>query len=184
METNQASHKKKGLDGDINEINKVALIHAILNKDGNNVVAFEAQYQNLIHNDTLRPQIINPKIFKELTLRNNYIILANGKKRYVCRICHERHATTGNMKYHLLKRHNYVGPPKHIHKCTKCSFGSGQIRKLTKHMKTVHGGKELYSKCHICGAQCERKLDCRNIFKLCILNACTNVPNAILQIVK
>ena len=61
---------------------------------------------------------------------NKYRILDNGKKRYVCSICQKKkHGATGNIKQHLLKHHNYVGPPKYIHKCTKwtkCKFASGQ----------------------------------------------------------
>ena len=89
--------------------------------------------------------------------QNNYTILSkgNGEKRYVCSLFQERHGATGNMKHHLMKRHNYVVPPKPVHECTQCKFRSGQMIKAIQHMKNVHNSKEPYSKCHICGYQCE-----------------------------
>ena len=121
--------------------------------------ASEAIDQNEMYDATVKPEMVKQENGAAFEIRNNYIILGkgNGNKRYVCSICQERHGTTGNMKHHLLKRHSYVGPPKPIHKCTRCSFGSGQIIKVIQHMKNVHNSKELYSKCHICGYLCEKK---------------------------
>ena len=102
--------------------------------------------------------------------RNRYRILDNGKKRYVCSICQEKHGATGNIKQHLVKHHNYVGPPKYIHKCTKCKFVSGQKIEVLKHMKNVHNSKELYSKCIHCGFVGEKKAVVEEHIKVIHLN--------------
>ena len=110
-----------------------------------------AQYQKYTKNDNVKSKVAKKEYMDEFEKRHKYRILDNGKKRYICSICQEKHGATGNMKQHLLKHHNYVGPPKYIHKCTKCNFASGQKIGVMKHMKNVHNSKELYSKCKYCG---------------------------------
>ena len=135
--------------------------------------ASEVINKNEIYDDTVESEMVKQEHGAAFEIRNNYIILGkgNGNKRYVCSICQKRHGTTGNIKHHLLKRHNYVGPTKPIHKCTQCSFGSGQIIKVIQHMKYVHNSKELYTKCHICGYLCERKFGLQEHIQVIHLNA-------------
>ena len=65
-------------------------------------------------NNAMEPEVVKKETTDEFEKRKNYRILDNGKKRFVCSICHERHGSTGNMKQHLFKHHNYIGPPKYI----------------------------------------------------------------------
>ena len=76
--------------------------------------AFSSDDSIKICDNIIGPELQKQKNMESFEIRNNYIILAkgNGDKRYMCSICKERHAGTGNIKLHLLKRHNYVGPPK------------------------------------------------------------------------
>ena len=123
--------------------------------------------------DTTNPGLVKQENKGVFEIKMNYIILGkgNGEKRYVCAICQERYGGTGNMKHHLLKRHDFVGPPKPIHKCTECQFKSGQISKVIKHMKNIHNSKELYSKCHICGYKCAQKFGLQEHVKVMHFNA-------------
>ena len=123
--------------------------------------------------DTTNPGLVKQENKDVFEIKVNYIILGkgNGEKRYVCAICHERYGGTGNMKHHLLKRHDFVGPPKPIHKCTECQFKSGQISKVIKHMKNIHNSKELYSKCHICGYLCAQKFGLQEHINVMHFNA-------------
>ena len=76
------------------------------------------------------------------------------------------------MKHHLLKRHNYVGPTKPVHKCTECQFESSHISKVIKHMKNVHNSKKkLYSKCHFCGYLCAHKFGLQEHIQVMHFNA-------------
>ena len=124
--------------------------------------------QNKMHDDKLKPNLVKEENIEVFVVKTNYIILGkgNGKKRFVCAICQEKCGGTAHIKHHLLKRHDFVVPPKPIHKCTECQFKSGQISKVIKHMKNNHNSKELYSKCHICGYLCAQKFGLQEHIKV------------------
>ena len=153
---------------DINMHDKGAKL-AIRNEEAHDDVSD----QNKMLGDEFKPNPVKQENNDVFVVKTNYIILGkgNGNKRFVCAICQERCGGTAHIKHHLLKRHDFVVPPKPIHKCTECQFKSGQISKVIKHMKNNHNSKELYCKCHICGYLCAQKFGLQEHIKVMHFNS-------------